>query len=200
MPADYSNTRTVDPAIEPVTIEQAKRNCDDDDSYRDADYGIWIPEARERLEHDARVALITQTWVHRRQKFDGCSFPLFGLPFPVASISSILYDDTNGSEQTLATTVYGVDVQRRPAVIYLKKDQEWPELYEQHDPIRITAVCGYGSAASDVPRSAITAILMMVRHRLDNPDLVTVMSGVTPSLMPQGWDSLVTQLRGGTYP
>ena len=197
MPKLWSDALSVPPAIEPVSTEDARRNCDLDDDYRDSDLRLWIVEAREQVEHDARVALITQT---RVLKFDCWSnWIKMAAVSPVASITSIAYTDTAGASQTLSTDVYGTDLSSAPAAVYIKCNQSWPELYDQPRSISITYVAGYGSTAETVPAAARSAILMLVRHRFDMPELVAA-GGRNAVLVPLGYQAQIDKLRGGTYP
>lgn len=201
MPRDWSLTVSVDPTLEPVTVAEAKRNCDlpESDSTRDSQLQEWITTARQRLEHDARIALIDQTLQYRRHTFtdDRCDVVGFSLPrWPVDSVTSVQYQDSSDSQQTLSTDVYGVDTVRRPSVVYLKKNQSWPALYGGYDDVLVTYVAGYGTTRADVPSIAKTAILIMVRHLWDNPQLATADE---IREMPEGWCTIVEQLRGGAY-
>lgn len=222
MPKLWSNRVSVEPSVEPVKIEAARRNCDLDDSYRDDDLRLWITEARKQVEHDARTALITQTHVMQMHDFisisddfqvgaskesyvesdgdsavgitDRIEMPAIA---PVQSITSIAYLDTSGNSQTLATSVYGVDTARKPATIYLKEGQSWPDVYDQWDSVTITYVAGYGSTGADVPAAARSAILMLVRHRFDMPDLL---SNGNYQPTPYGYETQLMQLQWGMYP
>lgn len=224
MPINWSDRVSVEPTVEPVKIEDARRNCDLDDNYRDADLKLWITEARQQVEHDARVALITQTRVMQMHDFIGVEtsqrigsnketyveadyrqnttgiVDRFEIPAvaPVSSVSSITYLDTDGNSQTLATSVYGVDTNRKPATVYLKYGQSWPDVYDQWDAVTVTYVAGYGSTGDDVPAAARSAILMLVRHRFDMPDLLASGRHVDP--IPFGYESMINQLAWGAYP
>lgn len=222
MPRLWNNRRSVDPSVEPVKLETAKRNCDLDDSYRDDDLKLWITEAREQVEHAARTALITQTHVMqfhdfvgdmKHQDLTGASkesyveadydgevsseyIELLAVN-PVQSVSSITYLDTNGDSQTLSTDVYGVDVARKPARIYLKSGQSWPDVYDQQNAVTVTYVAGYGDDPDDVPAAARALIMMLVRHRFDTPDLIAA-GRYQPT--PFGYDTMISRLSWGTYP
>lgn len=192
MSKQWSDSLSVAPTIEPVTLDDAKRAADYVGNDRDSDFILWIEEARKRVEHDTRTALITQTRLLKLQAFGGETIRMDAYA-PVQSVSSIAYLDTAGSSQTLATTVYGVDVTTKPAVIYLKNNQDWPDVYDQYLPITITYVAGYGDTAADVPGAAKSAMLMLIRHRLDVP-------GAGGSTDMSGYDDAISSLCWGGYP
>jgi len=80
---------------------------------------------------------------------------------PVASITSIKYYDTSNDQQTLATSVYRSEVRTNPAIIDLKTDQEWPDVYDRPNAIEIAFVAGYANAAA-VPEAFKHAIKLIV--------------------------------------
>ena len=61
---------------------------------------------------------------------DDCdNLPYFEVPQPrLISVTSIKYTDTNGDIQTLATSVYFVDIANEPSRITLKHNQIWPTI------------------------------------------------------------------------
>jgi len=193
---EWSNRVSTAPQLEPVTLEEAKRNCDvyDGDHTRDADFLGWIVEARKQVERESRNWLLTQT--HTMQLSEWCG--KIGLTgWPVLSVTSVKYQDTANAQQTLATSVYGSDINRRPALVYLKKLQTFPTLYGGHDDIEIIYQVGHGPNRSDVPPAAKAAIQMLVRHAFEQPDLLEL-SAMTEQ--PQGYQAKIAQLRGGRYP
>lgn len=82
---------------------------------------------------------------------------------PLQSVTSITYDDTAGSSQTLATSVYEVVTNSTPGFVRLKYGQTWPAVRGYPDVILVTFVCGYG-AASAVPFRTRHAIKLLATH------------------------------------
>lgn len=100
-------------------------------------------------------------------------FPLEGEPIrlplpPLSSITSIVYIDTAGVSQTLATSVYAVNVDPWPGEVSLAWDNIWPLVQQLDWPVTVTFVAGR-AAASDVPDSIKGAIRALVGCWLDNP-------------------------------
>lgn len=116
------------PPIEPVTLDEAKRQCGFgpiEDSDRAAsqiladDLRGYIKDAREHIENWTRRALITQTWAAKCDSFPGRDYrylphgyAAFQIPKPpVQSIYSFQYIDVSGTLQTLLQdTTYGVSI------------------------------------------------------------------------------------------
>jgi uncharacterized phiE125 gp8 family phage protein len=80
---------------------------------------------------------------------------------PLISVGSIVYVDTDGNDQTLASSVYRVDTANEPGRITLEYGQSWPSIRSVTNAITITYDAGYGAAA-DVPDDVKTAIKQLV--------------------------------------
>jgi hypothetical protein len=78
------------------------------------------------------------------------------------SVTSIVYLDGSGAEQTLSTDTYVVTTPAggacRAGQIDLAYGQFWPDTLPQVDAVRITFRAGYGATASTVPGPIIRAI------------------------------------------
>lgn len=187
---DYSNEVSTGPAIEPVSVAEAKRNCDIDDSYRDVDISRWIVEARKQVEHDSRLSLVNQTWVKKLDSFPAESY--ITLRKPLVSVTSLAYVDTGGSSQTWASSNYEVDTAR--GLLWLAYSISWPNIRDIQNAVTVTYVSGHGAATSTVPEAAKSAILLMVKHRFEN-------AGPMEDFANTGtYQGLIDQLRGGVYP
>lgn len=144
----------------PLTLDEAKKQCEasdfnDDDTYIQS----LIYTATNFVEGYTRRSLITQTW----QKILDGQFPevICLERNPVSSITSITYVDTDGTTQTLATSVYDSDLNMEPAEIYLKYNQTWPTCRDQRKSITIEFVTGYG-AATAVPNDIKHAMKLLI--------------------------------------
>ena len=190
-----SDVVSVEPTSEPVTIAEARRQCDLDDNYFDEQLQQLIKAARRKVEQDTRRALITQTRVLRRSSFPSSS--AVELPRdPVASISSVTYVDTGGSTATLSSSVYSLDAHHTPSLVQLDYNETWPSVRGHRNDVVITYVAGYGSESS-VPETAKQAVLLLVRHWFDNSSPVAVGAR---SLIPKTYDRIDAGLKWGQYP
>lgn len=128
--------------------------------------GRLIRTARQRAEHILGRALITQTQDAYFDHFPRGSKRHFELP-PLSSVTSIVYTDIDGVEQTLSASAYQVDSKRIPARIDEAYSVVWPSTREQLNAVRIRFVCGYGSAA-DVPDCVKDWMLIQIRTMWEN--------------------------------
>jgi len=182
---------TSQPAVEPVTSTEAKLHLELSGTEYDAKITSLIKEARQQVEHDTDAALITQTW---QQKFWGFDDPLFLAKRPIQSISSISYYDSNNTSQSLSSSLYSFDAQRRQ--IHLAYDQSWPETVSRWDAVTVTFVCGYGDAASDVPEMYKQAMLLQIGYNFENRDMMV--SDANSS--QRAYEHLISRLIRSSYP
>lgn len=168
------------PAIEPVTLAEAKLHCRVDTTDEDASFTRWIQGAREQAEHLLERSLLPQTWEWTQDRFG--YFRLIGMenflpnpaeriPFeatrivlprpPVTSVTSVKYLDSTGALQTLDPSFYVVDIDNEPGGITLAPGKAWPSTYNVPNAVRVRYVAGYADAAS-VPANIKNFILLLV--------------------------------------
>lgn len=185
---DFQVTVITPPAVEPVSLAEAKTHLrvdiDDDDAY----IVRLVAYAREQCEIGARRAFVTQTLELRME-----SWPLdgdieFPMP-PLQSVTSIKWTDADGAEHTMPATDYVVYANMDPGVLYLKPNSQWPAGTLQVGPsIAVRFVAGYG-APTVVPASYKQAILLMCGLMYENREAVIV--GTITSVLPMGVASLL---------
>jgi len=150
------------PAATPLTLDEVKSQVRETTNDRDAELTAMLAAATTQLDGRAGVlgrALVTQTWELMLDAFP-CGVIELPLP-PLQSVTSISYVDADGATQTLATTVYGVDVACEPGEVYLKYGQEWPTTRDERNAVTIRFVCGYGLAAA-VPENIKSAMKLHI--------------------------------------
>lgn len=158
--------RTVDPASEPVTTDEAKKHirfCDDftdDDAYIDS----LIKAAREQAEAYTNRAFVTQTWQYTLNRFP-CR-PI-ELPInPVNSVSSIQYVDQDGATQTWDPSKYTVNLTEQIAKIVPAYGESYPSVRCEPNALTVTFIAGQD--VEMVPESYKLAIKMIVGHWYEN--------------------------------
>ena len=134
-------------------------------------------------------ALITQVWNLSLDRFPVYSatnpWEAISIPLPpLQSVQSITHVDTAGATQTLASSVYTVDIASQPGRVYPAYNQEWPEVRDIPNAVTIQFTAGYGDAASNVPDTIITAVKQMVAHWFDNRPAVEI--GTIATEVPMG--------------
>lgn len=153
------------PSVEPLTTAEAKLHLRVDESADDGLIDGLILAAREQAEAFTKRALITQTWELIFDNFSNC------IELPKAdlqSVTSIKYIDTDGVEQTLATSVYTVDTDSEPGRVYLAYNQTWPTVRAIPHAVTIQFVAGYGAASTAIPGSILSAMKLMIGHWYEN--------------------------------
>lgn len=153
------------PTLEPVTLDEARAQLSlYDDSTHDLLISRLISAARASAESLTGMRCMTQTV---RLELDG--FPVSDIDlgcYPVASITSVKYDDTDGVEQTL---VSGTDYWPSLGGMFplLAPVDGWPTAYQgKPASVRITMAAGHASAAT-VPQDVKHAILLRVTEMFD---------------------------------
>ena len=148
-------TRTLDAESEALSLADVKNQLritgtDDDDALR-----LFIAAIRHRVENHIRKTLITSTWV---LKFDAFEPDLCLYMSPIQSITSVVYIDTDGASQTLASTGYQFDASGRLAPSY---GNEWPSTRDQFDAVTVTYIAGE-THAGNVDQDIKLAMLLWI--------------------------------------
>tara|TARA_R110002020_G_scaffold290954_4_gene506364 strand:+ start:585 stop:1178 length:594 start_codon:yes stop_codon:yes gene_type:complete len=187
---------SVQPSVEPITVEDARLHLDLDDNYYDSQLSQLITVARKRVEQDSRRSLISQTRILSMETFP--SSGVIELPTaPIISVTSVSYVDTNDVVQTFSSSKYSVDANNTPSRIVINDGEDFPTVRGHYDDIKVTYVAGYGTSRSDVDEVAKFAMKMLISHLFNSP---SVTAHGTVNIVPLGYDSLVRSLTWGQYP
>jgi uncharacterized phiE125 gp8 family phage protein len=153
------------PALEPVTIAEAKKQVEigDSDTVHDRHLSRLITAARRDVERHTRRALITQTWLLSGRYFDKRQL-LLPRP-PLIAVASVNYIDTAGIQQLLAPSVYDVCTNDSPGFVEPKVNETWPSTDGSSDAVLIQYTAGFGGAVSDVPEEYRQLILELVSFK-----------------------------------
>jgi uncharacterized phiE125 gp8 family phage protein len=192
-----SLTRATPPAVEPVSVSEAKAHLrvdiSDDDSY----IQNLVSSAREWCEQYLDRTLINTQWTMRLD-----SFPYeIELPRPpiatsgTATAVSLTYTLGDDSTATLSTTAYRVDRNSTPGVVRQLRAGTWPANLDDYNAVAVTWWAGYGASGTSVPAGIRHAILMLVGHWYESRSSVLTGSiskeiefGVKPLLDSQRWN------------
>jgi len=193
---EWNLKRTVAPPENPVTTAEVKSQARIDTTAEDSLIDRLISAATASIEgpYGIGIALVEQTW---ELKLDW--FPLeIQLPlYPVLSVESIKYIDTEGTEQTLDSSVYRVDTHSNPARITLEWNETWPSTRLISNAVTVTFKAGYAVEGSDyqanVPQDLRHAITLLVAHWYENREAVS--TNATPNRMPMAADAILERYR-----
>lgn len=174
-----------------LTLDEVKDHCRVDGNDHDDVLSSLILAAQSHLDGYAGTlgrALISQEWSIECEAWGVVRLPLD----PFIEITSIEYTDMDGTKQTVADSVYKVDV--RVTGVYLggRASASWPTSRDGDEPITITWRAGYG-AKDDVPDAIRQAALLLVGHWFENREAVIV--GTIASPLPFAVDALLAPHR-----
>lgn len=148
------------PALEPISLAEARAQCHIDGTDEDALLTIYIQSARQHAEGLIDSALITQTWEQTLDAFPTDEIKL-GKP-PVLSVTSVKYINTAGTEITLASNQYVLDSATSPGWLLPADGYTWPDTNDVANAVRIQYATGFGPLAADVPAPIRSWMLLTI--------------------------------------
>jgi uncharacterized phiE125 gp8 family phage protein len=168
---NYENRLTLVGTItEPVSVTELKLYAGIDSTFATDDDLLTaaITAGREFVENETGRQLPAATYDLTLDAFPKMLF----LPrSPLATVTSIKYQDTDDAEQTLATSVYVADLvdPERVSRIMLKPSQQWPAVYNSINTVVVRFTCGYAT----VPAQLLAAVKQYAKELYDfgEPDV-----------------------------
>lgn len=159
------------PTQEPVSLDELKAHMRveiDDDDMEIAALGR---SAREMVEAQTGLKLITQTW-----KLYLDDFPGDAIRIPIVPVASVTHVKYYNSANTLTTWSSGewesdaASSTERPTRVAPKHGYSWPSAYDRFNAVEVQCIVGYGDPA-DVPQALRHAIMIIAatwyEHRED---------------------------------
>jgi uncharacterized phiE125 gp8 family phage protein len=183
-------TLTTPPAIEPVSLAEAKTHLrvdgDDDDSL----IAATITAARLFVEQATRRALLAQGW---RVLMDAWpASRTIEMPIaPLIEVNAVSVIDDGSDEIEVDQAAYEIDVFSTPPRLLLVGSLPSPGRGLNGIAIDVTA--GYGEAADAVPAPLLQAILQLVAHWYENRSAVSY--DRSQGVAPLGVDALIAPYR-----
>ena len=185
------NIRTVDPSIEPVDVTTQKAFMRLTTTTDDTLIGTFIAAAREYVELQTKLAMITQTWKLTLDQFptqdggdwwdgtrDGALSSLnvvndwIELPIgPLIAVTS--FSTFNQADVPTVFTGFYTDTARKPGRVALRSGSVWPVATRGVNGIEIVYTAGFGPAANNVPADLRIAISQIASHWYENRELMT---------------------------
>ena len=150
------------PPIEPVSLDDLRKQLRITDNLEDKLLTRLIRATRIRCERATRRTLISQTWDWFLDEWpvsDGA------IPKPpLRSVTYVKYTDSASAVQTWSSTLYLVDA---PTGEYCARgrltlgyQQEWPIVRPTANAIQVRFIAGYGDKMEDVPELLAQGMLM----------------------------------------
>ena len=159
-----------EPTYEPIGLEEAKAHCVIEHDEDNALLETMITAVRRHVEVRCNRALVRQKW----RLYMDYGFSEFNLlPYKVQEVEGIYYLDTDGTEQTLATSVYTADIPRQR--VYLAYNQSWPATRYVRNAIWCDVWAGEYKAEDSpvdvtghIPQDLKNAMLLMISDIYEN--------------------------------
>lgn len=167
------------PALEPVTLAEAKAHLRVDGTTEDWLIQSLIITSRLHVEAAVGLALITQSWSYTLDRWPRSlrlSLPLR----PVAAIAEVKIWRTDGSSEVVPSSSYFLDGFGQPARIVWTGSELAPEPSRAANGVEIAFTAGFGAAPTDVPSTIRHAILLLVAHWYEHREPIEIGSGVNP--------------------
>ncbi len=199
-----SLTRQTSPAVEPVTVAEAKAHLRVDNSNSDTEIAAMVTAAREWCEQYLDRSLVSTQWVMRFDSFPPDGTQDIELPRPPMSLAgtttavALTFTYENGTTATYSTASYRVDRSSTPGAVKTLYGQTWPPHLMDDNAISVTWWAGYGSAGSSVLATIRHAILLLVGHWYESRQ-AAVSTGAVPQDVPYGVKSLLSSQTWGSY-
>lgn len=157
----------VPPRLEPLDLEEVKKQRRFSSTSLDTLFDLWIAAARQHMEEQTGRQLITATWETRLDAFP--SHGVIELPHPpLQAISSVICDKGDGTSTTLDVSTYTVIAPAGPYArrgrIVLASGSTWPTVTDGQGAIRIRYTAGYGDTPGSVSELIRYALMMLVGH------------------------------------
>lgn len=156
------------PSIEPIDLAEVKKHLRFTPTSEDTLIDTYISMARQYFEQYTGLALIEQTWETRIEAFPG------GLntwdtaislgKSPVIDLLSVVYDDSDGAEQTVDTGDYALDLLSAPGLSVVRPVSSWPSSAGTLGSVRLRYRAGFGSTPGDVPELIRGVLYLLVGY------------------------------------
>ena len=196
-----SVTRATGPAVEPLTVAEAKLHLRVDITDDDAYIGTLITAAREWVEAYLDRTLITTQLILRAAEFPTEELELARPPMVASGTATavvITYTLADTTTATLSTALYRVDRTSTPGNVAPIINGTWPsDVIEDANAVAVTYWAGYGPTSASVPATIRHACLMLIGHWYESRS--TVLVGVTSKPLEFAVESLLASNNWGQY-
>ena len=182
---------TSGPAVEPVTVSEAKAHLRIDGTADDVLIASLILTSRLHIESSLDLALITQSWTLIRDRWPNSTEVEIPMS-PLQSIAAVRVKNASGAADVVPATSYLVDIASRPPrLIWNAAARPNPGI--RANGIEIDFTAGFGATAASVPAPLKHAISMLVAHWFEHRDPIEI--GSDGARMPAAVSDLIQPFR-----
>ena len=213
---NFSNKRTTDPTVEPVTVDELDTQLRGDGVLA-SEEGTFltslIQAAREYVEEFTHRALITQEYTMVLDNWPRVHGHVLGwwdgvregsivqdaqnyVELPIAPLISVTEVRTFNNDNTAVVfhdTNYFLDTIATPGQIILNTGIVWPTFTRSRNGIEIRYRAGYGDAATDVPAALRIAIKQLAAHWYENREFTKTQSDQNQAFSPLHVQSILNR-------
>jgi uncharacterized phiE125 gp8 family phage protein len=155
-------TRTTDATTEPITRDEAKKQCRVEGTYEDVEMDALIKTARQQLEKYSERSFLEQTW---KGEFDRFPSGDILLPYgPVKSVTSVKYYK-DGTLTTISSSDYRVDMSSTLARI--ETIDSWPSADDRNNAAEVIYITGYITVPEQIKHAIKAQVLHLYHFRGD---------------------------------
>lgn len=177
------------PSAEPITLAETKLHLRLDGSDEDTLVASLIRTAREHLERETGLCLISQSWRLYLDRWPGDGVIRI-MKSPCQAIHNVTVYDADGSASHVSLEDHLLDGEGRPCRLWLR---HVPPPGQAMNGIEIDFAAGFGEAGTDVPDTLKRAMLIHVGHMFAFRGVVAPDS--QPAGIPEGYDRLIGSYR-----
>jgi uncharacterized phiE125 gp8 family phage protein len=180
------------PAVEPVTLAEAKAHLRVDGSDEDMLISSLILTSRLHIEAALGLALITQSWSYFLDAWPRGT--ALKLPLrPVQSVAAVQLYAPNDAVTVVDPATYLLDGKNDPSRLVRRGPWVWPTPVRAANGIEIAFTAGFGDTAADVPASIRQAVLLLVAHWYEHREPIEI--GAATVTIPHGVSDLLQPYR-----
>lgn len=183
-------TRIAAPAVEPVTLAEAKAHLRVTDTAEDVLIANLIKAAREEVEAAAGIALISQDW----RLYLDC-WPPSGIvrlrKHPVQLVIQVTVYNLEGIAESIVPPAPNLDRATQPARFAVPDTAKAPG--RAMNGIEIDFRAGFGDTGVDVPDGLKRAMLLLVGHWFEHRGAQG--SDSQAASWPEGFDRIIERHR-----
>lgn len=191
-----SLTRQTQPAVEPVTLAEAKAHCRVDATDDDAYIQNLVAMAREYVEDYIDRTLVQTQWVMRFDRFPPSGIQAVELPRPpmvtsgTATAVSVTFTAEAGATGSWSSAEFRVDRHATPGTVQPVYGGTYPAHRHDDNAVSVTWWAGYGADGSAVPQRIKNAILLIVGEWYDKR---------STAVIPEAAKQLLDSVKWGSY-
>ena len=189
--------RITQPAVEPVSLAEAKVQARVDTEADDAYIQALIAVARQYVEDILDITLLSTVW---EVSYD--LFPVWAIVLPRPTLQAanitVTYRLGDGATSTKSSAAgdFRVDTRTVPGRIYPNWSDTWPAVRGDENSVVVNYTAGFGPDGSSVPPLYKHLMMVLVAHWYDTRQIV---APGTYGTIPKTFDTLLAAADLGIF-